>query len=938
MARIIGSFRFFTIAGVLLVLAALLLRSGRLLWQPLWWDEGYTVYFATEPITTMMRLTAQDIHPPLYYGLLHGWLLIWGSASPLVLRAFSILAGVLAIPAIGWLAHLLFPARPSISLLSVVLLAISPIHLFYSQEVRMYGLALLLGILSTGYFWQMVAGEGGHRGSLIRYVLATAALLYVEYYGVLLPLAHFLWALGAVAGNAERRRGGLLGRLIVADLIVALLYVPWLLYTFPYLTGYIAQKVVADADRPLGVLSFLWRYLLAFTGGHLAGDSPWLHWLRIGGTGGALLVLLAAFGDALARGRARRMLTSPLSLLPVLLLVGFIAGFLLNLSLPFFPEGGERVLLFVLPYFLILLATGLHWLWRQRPWGMAGAGIGAMALGAAAVAGSWTFYTVPRYEAEDYRPLIRQTVAQGSDGDTVFAVFPWQLGYWRAYAPVWGRGERRGPWPLLSASPAWGKAVAAQLDGALAQGKLWFPSHRTLGAILENEIDAYLAGRALQFDDRWYTTTTRMSGWVAPPAAEMQPLGSEIDFGPVRLRSESAVSTQPVASANEVLPLSLGWILDEPGSLPLKITLRLLDMEGRVWAGRELQWDRGDSRFEGPAMSMGLLIPAGLPPQTYVVAAGVGPAEIGSMFIVTTPEGPADVLPLATVQVVAPAQRQSPARLAIQQRLANPVLRNGIAFLGFSGYDPDVPTLAGTEVNLSLFVQNQEAALPPLEFYASLLDENRNGVAGWEGFPFSEYPATMWTRDALVRLPINLYIPANLEPGAYTLVAGVISPTSGQKSTPVKLGELPVSRRQVRIDAPPPQFPLTPPVQLGTHALLRGYDLTEAGSTLQLTLYWEVLQTLLPPHQVFVHLTTADGEILAQDDGVPGEQAVAAPSGTWLPGEIIVDPHILVLPPALPADAVIRTGLYIQKTGVRLPVVVGGQIAGDAVTFPVNAR
>ena len=57
-----------------LLLLALVVRALRFEWQPLWWDEGYSVYFATESLARMVELTAHDIHPPLYYGLLHGWL------------------------------------------------------------------------------------------------------------------------------------------------------------------------------------------------------------------------------------------------------------------------------------------------------------------------------------------------------------------------------------------------------------------------------------------------------------------------------------------------------------------------------------------------------------------------------------------------------------------------------------------------------------------------------------------------------------------------------------------------------------------------------------------------------------------------------------------------------------------------------------------------
>jgi len=55
----------------LLTLLALGLRLIRITYQPLWWDEGWSLYFATTGIGKMLELTAVDIHPPLYYLLLH---------------------------------------------------------------------------------------------------------------------------------------------------------------------------------------------------------------------------------------------------------------------------------------------------------------------------------------------------------------------------------------------------------------------------------------------------------------------------------------------------------------------------------------------------------------------------------------------------------------------------------------------------------------------------------------------------------------------------------------------------------------------------------------------------------------------------------------------------------------------------------------------------
>ena len=51
---------------ILVVLLGLALRVARLDFQPLWWDEGYSVWFATHPLGQMAALTAEDSHPPLY--------------------------------------------------------------------------------------------------------------------------------------------------------------------------------------------------------------------------------------------------------------------------------------------------------------------------------------------------------------------------------------------------------------------------------------------------------------------------------------------------------------------------------------------------------------------------------------------------------------------------------------------------------------------------------------------------------------------------------------------------------------------------------------------------------------------------------------------------------------------------------------------------------
>ncbi|MFJ4248603.1 hypothetical protein [Pseudomonas sp. NPDC089741] len=44
----------------------------------IWYDEAYSLLLAREAPARIWALTALDVHPPLYYVLLHYWILLWG--------------------------------------------------------------------------------------------------------------------------------------------------------------------------------------------------------------------------------------------------------------------------------------------------------------------------------------------------------------------------------------------------------------------------------------------------------------------------------------------------------------------------------------------------------------------------------------------------------------------------------------------------------------------------------------------------------------------------------------------------------------------------------------------------------------------------------------------------------------------------------------------
>ena len=87
-------------------------------------------------------------------------------------------------------------------------------------------------------------------------------------------------------------------------------------------------------------------------------------------------------------------------------------------------------------------------------------------------------------------------------------------------------------------------------------------------------------------------------------------------------------------------------------------------------------------------------------------------------------------------------------------------------------------------------------------------------------------------------------------------------------------------------------------------------------------------------YTVFVQALSADWTVVAQQDLPP--LAGAAPTTTWLAGEVLTDPHHLALPANLaPGEYRLIAGMYDPNTGQRLPIATGGDFVElGAVSVP----
>ena len=135
------------------VLAITLIAAGLRFYlideKSIWLDESFSVWIARHSLWEGWRwLIDVDQHPPLYYSLLHFWIGLFGRLEGAV-RALSALASVLTIPVFyAGCRRLLDPQTAAIA---VFILAVSPFHVQFAQETRMYAL-LTLEVACVIYF------------------------------------------------------------------------------------------------------------------------------------------------------------------------------------------------------------------------------------------------------------------------------------------------------------------------------------------------------------------------------------------------------------------------------------------------------------------------------------------------------------------------------------------------------------------------------------------------------------------------------------------------------------------------------------------------------------------------------------------------------------------------------------------------------------------
>jgi hypothetical protein len=177
-------------AGLVTALA-LAIRLVTLDEQSFWLDEAYTVHLVGLDLGAMLRqIPRSESTPPLYYVLAWVWSRVFGT-SEFGLRSLSALAGTATVTLSYLLTARLAGLRAAV--ITSLLLAVSPLMVWYSQEARAYALAALLACASV--LCVIRYAEDADRRWLSAWALCSALGLCTHYFVGFVVVAELGWLL-----------------------------------------------------------------------------------------------------------------------------------------------------------------------------------------------------------------------------------------------------------------------------------------------------------------------------------------------------------------------------------------------------------------------------------------------------------------------------------------------------------------------------------------------------------------------------------------------------------------------------------------------------------------------------------------------------------------------------------------------------------------------
>jgi hypothetical protein len=660
----------------------------------------------------------------------------------------------------------------------------------------MYTLGAFLGLVSLYCLMKMVGltrrdgqgppisagapsdGSGGAWKFFIGYVLSAVAGLYALHYFAFLLIFENLFVFGwwLVARRARRHPPLLLRRWVLAQVLVVVLYLPWL----P-----VALRQALDPPVPpwrgfTGLGAVVLESWTALSLGQSVDPESLLVWPVLSFM--FALYLLGVRGAASGhRGSLKSVLLCGYTFVPLFII------YLLSLSTPLFHV---RYVFTYSPPFYLLLAVGLAALGRS--WRLA-LPIGLTVIAVAGGHSIYRFFFDPQYATDDHRGAVSYMEKRIAPGDAVLIdagySYPAFLYYYEG-AIAW-RGRLTDHQPD---DPQEGVILLQTGSIGGDEGLGWGDPGSDFYATTEEETARALEGVFARHDRVWvyriYDTVTDPEGFIRDWLDEHgRLLGQEQFAGESYMRVQCYLtarepeydadpryhsldvdvgdglilpgySAPPVVRAGDHLPVTLHWQTagEEETVYGVRLGLALKRADQEDWievAASTVSVLDEDS----PSQESVLQIPPGTPPLEYSLIIYLYDASTGGdPNLLTTG------LEIGTIRVVKPlVPPQTPP-------MPQEPGANFGDLLQLSGYELRPLELeAGNEIELHLFWRAWGVPLPLVRTEMELRDREGRVVTMEAACLADSYPSTVWEREELVRDLCRVEVPEVVSSGSYEL-------------------------------------------------------------------------------------------------------------------------------------------------------------------------
>ena len=217
---------------IIIIVIGILFIAIPIFHQNLWFDESYSVAICNHSFIDIWKIGTHDVHPVLYYWVLHLLNLIFGN-NIIIYRIFSWLCAS-TIGILGF-THIRKDFNQKTGILFTFFSLFLPVNVVYAGEIRMYTWAMLLVTLMCIYAYRIYKNQGTKQiKNWLIFFLCSLASAYTHYYGLMVAgiVNLILFVYFIKKALKEKKFTYELKAFLIFAVLQIMLYIPWLISLF----------------------------------------------------------------------------------------------------------------------------------------------------------------------------------------------------------------------------------------------------------------------------------------------------------------------------------------------------------------------------------------------------------------------------------------------------------------------------------------------------------------------------------------------------------------------------------------------------------------------------------------------------------------------------------------------------------------------------------